>query len=153
MLPSRYPLLRPPWSGWNGGLPLALTKDVPAMRRLTRNKNASAELFAPHVFRVNHRSERHNDDDDDDVIDFPYMYPSPFSFGGLSQDHADIRGPLGLHGYHTLFACHVVVMSCHVTSCHVMFSLVSSFASHHTSCSPHYFSLTDCLTISNITYR
>ena len=57
------PPICPPLSGWNGGGPLALTKDVPAMRRLTRNKDAS-ELFAPHVFRVNHRSEKHKHDDD-----------------------------------------------------------------------------------------
>ena len=55
-----------------------------------------------------------------------------FSFGGLSQDRVDIRGPLGMHGYHTLFADHVVVMSCHVTSCHVVLSVGLSFASHHT---------------------
>ena len=47
---------------------LALTKDVPAMRRLTRNKDAS-EIFAPHIFRVNHRSEKHKYVDG--VIDFP----------------------------------------------------------------------------------
>ena len=47
---------------------LALTKDVPAMRRLTRNKDAS-EHFAPHLFRVIHRSEKHKRVDD--VIDFP----------------------------------------------------------------------------------
>ena len=39
-----------------GGGALALTKDVPAMRRLTRNKDAS-ELFAPHIFRLDHRNE------------------------------------------------------------------------------------------------
>ena len=44
-------------------MPLAQTKDVPAMRRLTRTKDAS-ELFAPHLFRRSHRSEEHKHDDD-----------------------------------------------------------------------------------------
>ena len=61
--PSRHPPYVHPCLDGTGGLPLALTKDVPAMRRLTRNKDAS-ELFAPHVFRVDHRSEKHKHYDD-----------------------------------------------------------------------------------------